>query len=78
VTKIILGGFKKNLFFKEKNTWWFLESPLTPRMLRHALCINYNINYSIDLNNFELDIFFKEEIQKVTVDYIRKISKRLL
>jgi hypothetical protein len=24
------------------------------------------IDYSIDLNNFELDIFFKEEIQKVT------------
>jgi hypothetical protein len=26
---------------------------------------------SIDLNNFELDVFFKEEIQKVTVDYVK-------
>jgi len=36
---------------------------------------NKNINYSIDLNNFELDIFFKEEIQKVTVDYIENYRK---
>jgi hypothetical protein len=28
---------------------------------------NIELN-SIDLNNFELDLFFKEEIQKVTVD----------
>ena len=36
---------------------------------------NKNINYSIDLNNFELDIFFKEEIQKVTADYIKTLEK---
>jgi hypothetical protein len=36
---------------------------------------NKNIDYSIDLNNFELDIFFKEEIQKVTVDYIKALEK---
>jgi hypothetical protein len=36
---------------------------------------NKNIDYSIDLNNFELDIFFKEEIQKVTVDYVKALEK---
>jgi len=36
---------------------------------------NKNINYSIDLNNFELDIFFREEIQKVTADYIKTLEK---
>jgi len=30
---------------------------------------NKNIDYSIDLNNFELDIFFKEEIQKEKLIY---------
>jgi len=29
----------------------------------------------MDLNNFELDVFFKEEIQKVTVDYIKTLEK---
>jgi hypothetical protein len=33
------------------------------------------IDYSIDLNNFELDIFFKEEIQKVTADYAKALEK---
>jgi hypothetical protein len=36
---------------------------------------NKNIDYSIDLNNFELDIFFKEEIQKVTGDYVKALEK---
>jgi len=33
------------------------------------------IDYSIDLNNFELVILFKEEIQKVTVDYVKASKK---
>jgi hypothetical protein len=36
---------------------------------------NKNIDYSIDLNNFELDIFFKEEIQNVTVDYVKALNE---
>ena len=35
----------------------------------------YSIDYSIDLNNDELNIFFKEEIQKVTVDYVKALEK---
>jgi hypothetical protein len=30
------------------------------------------IKIQLTINNFELDIFFKEDIQKITVDYIKK------
>jgi hypothetical protein len=36
---------------------------------------NKSIDYSIDLNNFELDIFFTEEIRKATVDYVKALEK---
>ena len=35
----------------------------------------YSKDYSIDLNNDELNIFFKEEIQKFTVDYVKALEK---
>ncbi len=38
---------------------------------------NKNIDYSIDLNNFELDIFFKEEIQKVLLKVENLLNKKI-
>jgi len=52
-----------------------LQSTIVNCWIKVDILDNKNINYSIDLNNFELDIFFKEEIQKVTVDYVKALEK---